>query len=709
MTGLYNRSPLSPFTRATAEAVNAETSKIEAAINALKANMDSIVAGTPIAAYTWIAYADSADGTANFTTGEPAGRYYIGIAYGRGSPIESNIPSDYSWTRLRGNDGSDATSGADGLSVVEKFVFRRSATQPATPTGGSFNFSTQATTAPASWSTSVPAGTDPVWVSVAVAAKQGVGGTASFGAWSVPAKAFENGTNGSDGANGVDGYSVDVIFRRSAVQPATPAPSAITPAGWYSSVNSVPAGPNALFSCFGKRTDALSNFVWQLPVLVEGQPGLTGNDGADGADGKLVEFIWRRAVTQPATPTGNGIPAGWSDDPPAGSDPLWMSKAKQELDGTLVVSESWSIPVRHDGPPGPSGASGGSTFTLINVANTDFPAPNRVRKAAGVNAAWDAKARTAEKYERPAISVTVFPASDGIFGLDPDTNDGVGDTNIAYAVHLLGDKSVRILANGALLHTTPANFVVAGDVVSIGPFQGQYGVFKNGTHFGPTIGAPAPGILMHGVVAMAINGFEIGAIAFSGTGADGAAGVSQRRIWRRDVVQPATPVPSAGTPAGWSDNHATAPGSGILWRADGERASGGTNYVWVTPLRDEVLNQVTGTGLPVALDIGLSATLGLGLAAGQSRTVFAQARAEEPSGFGSWYIQIEYRQAGGAWVASNGGVSGYAPLEPTSVFHSITLNAPAGGSDLLYEIRASVITTGASPGNLDPARSLMRV
>lgn len=81
----------------------------------------------------------------------------------------------------------------------------------------------------------------------------------------------------------------------------------------------------------------------------QGDPGTNGIDGIDGDDGKLVEFVWKRAPTAPTAPSGNGIPAGWSDDPPAGSDPLWMSKAKQELDGTLVAGESWSTPIRHDG------------------------------------------------------------------------------------------------------------------------------------------------------------------------------------------------------------------------------------------------------------------------------------------------------------------------------------------------------------------------
>lgn len=121
-----------------------------------------------------------------------------------------------------------------------------------------------------------------------------------------------------------------------------------------------------------------------------GPPGADGVDGVDGEDGKLVEFVWKRAATVPATPTGNGIPSGWSDDPPSGSDPLWISKAKQELDGTLVSGESWSTPIRHDGPAGANGADGldgadgapGSDGTpgispvnaIASPANTNFPA-----------------------------------------------------------------------------------------------------------------------------------------------------------------------------------------------------------------------------------------------------------------------------------------------------------------------------------------------
>lgn len=89
-----------------------------------------------------------------------------------------------------------------------------------------------------------------------------------------------------------------------------------------------------------------------------GEPGTNGIDGVDGTDGIFREFVWRRAAAKPARPAGNGIPANWFDDPPAGTDPLWISVARQELNGVLIAGEIWSDPIRHDGPAGTNGING---------------------------------------------------------------------------------------------------------------------------------------------------------------------------------------------------------------------------------------------------------------------------------------------------------------------------------------------------------------
>lgn len=160
----YNPKLLEPNTRATAEQVNAELSKIAAAFNQLPApSAIGTGAGTP--ALTFYAYADSADGTQNFTTGPAGNRSYIGIATNQAGPTPSPFPEDYSWSRQKGADGEDGQDGEDGENGQDganggfrDFRFTRSIAPPAAATGdapaGSYDF--------------IPAGTDPVWVTSAL-------------------------------------------------------------------------------------------------------------------------------------------------------------------------------------------------------------------------------------------------------------------------------------------------------------------------------------------------------------------------------------------------------------------------------------------------------------------------------------------------------------------------------------------------------------
>ncbi|MDT2917603.1 collagen-like protein, partial [Lactococcus lactis] len=62
--------------------------------------------------YTHIAYANSTDGTANFSTSD-SNRTYIGM-YVDFNINDSNTPSDYSWTLVKGADGTQGTPGKPG-------------------------------------------------------------------------------------------------------------------------------------------------------------------------------------------------------------------------------------------------------------------------------------------------------------------------------------------------------------------------------------------------------------------------------------------------------------------------------------------------------------------------------------------------------------------------------------------------------------------
>lgn len=56
--------------------------------------------------YFWVKYSQNPDGSD--LTDDPNGAIYMGIAYNKDSIIESEIPSDYSWSKIQGNNGVDA-------------------------------------------------------------------------------------------------------------------------------------------------------------------------------------------------------------------------------------------------------------------------------------------------------------------------------------------------------------------------------------------------------------------------------------------------------------------------------------------------------------------------------------------------------------------------------------------------------------------------
>jgi len=62
--------------------------------------------------YTWIRYADGSSGQG--ISNDPTGKLYMGLAYNKTSPTESNDPADYTWTRFRGEDGTDGIQGPPG-------------------------------------------------------------------------------------------------------------------------------------------------------------------------------------------------------------------------------------------------------------------------------------------------------------------------------------------------------------------------------------------------------------------------------------------------------------------------------------------------------------------------------------------------------------------------------------------------------------------
>jgi hypothetical protein len=63
-----------------------------------------LVAGDGASLYTWIKYADDSIGTG--LSDSPANKIFIGIAVNKTSATESTVATDYTWSQIKGNDGS---------------------------------------------------------------------------------------------------------------------------------------------------------------------------------------------------------------------------------------------------------------------------------------------------------------------------------------------------------------------------------------------------------------------------------------------------------------------------------------------------------------------------------------------------------------------------------------------------------------------------
>lgn len=197
--------------------------------------------------------------------------------------------------KIVGEDGNDGDYFSN--------IFRRSATLPATPPANDPN--------PIGWSDAPPTtpANQPLWLSVA---KISADGTTVLVPWTVPIN-----IRGDDGQDGQDGISLEVQY-----------------------------SPNGTDSWHGPPLVATDRFIRQRvgPTAPWGPSMLF--IGEDGQDGPFTSLIFRRSVSQPATPTGAN-PSGWSDGAPSGSDPLWLSTALKSDANTLLTG--WTTPRRISG------------------------------------------------------------------------------------------------------------------------------------------------------------------------------------------------------------------------------------------------------------------------------------------------------------------------------------------------------------------------
>ncbi|MDB0602369.1 hypothetical protein PL373_14705 [Tenacibaculum maritimum] len=306
-----------------------------------------------------------------------------------------------------GNDGADGTDGSNGLSVFITYHGNAVDSQPTTPIGNGTT---------GGWSTTPSANSNWMSQKVSDSASSGTWSTAILttgqqGIQGLQGVQGPQGNQGIAGQNGTNGQTSYFHIKYAPVENPTSGQMSETPnafIGTYvdftqnDSTNSndynwfrfqgldgtdgIPGedGVNGQTSYLhiAYADDVNGNGFSQSPNNKEFIGTYTdfnqqdSNDKNDynwtqliGASGNFVDYVFKRYpvnfvedgfvasgfVNNIYTLTGNN-PSGWSDSPPNGTDPLWMSKSLKDASGNLIGN--WSVPVRISGNNGQNGVNG---------------------------------------------------------------------------------------------------------------------------------------------------------------------------------------------------------------------------------------------------------------------------------------------------------------------------------------------------------------
>jgi hypothetical protein len=249
----------------------------------------SIAAKTPNT--SWI----SIDSSGNYTVTDPG----VDLATATLRAVNVSVNYDRTYTLARSKAGAPGTNGANGLTNASVFIYRRSATTPALPTTTStYTFVTgDITGLDNGWTRSVPSGTLPLYVAVAVASSGGTTDTIAAGEWSSPVVLAQ------DGAAGLNSASV-FLYRRSASAP--PVPSVTSTYTFATGVltgqnnawqQTVPSGTDPLWiitasAAATSATDTIATGEWASPAILaeNGAQGPVGPRLALAADNQAFTF-----------------------------------------------------------------------------------------------------------------------------------------------------------------------------------------------------------------------------------------------------------------------------------------------------------------------------------------------------------------------------------------------------------------------------------
>jgi hypothetical protein len=226
--------------------------------------------------------------------------------------------------------------------------------------------------------------------------------------------------------------------------------------GDHSSMTATQA--SASYAISGKRTNGDSFTASTIQTFTKSVAGTNGTNGQTGAS---VNIVFIRNATQPSTPApSSGVPSGWSDSPPSGTDLLWASQGTKGVGDTNFT---WGTPYQVEGTAVAEvtiyrkNSNAGNTGGSYNFTTSTLTPPTN----------WSSNV--------PALSANldVVYASNAVFsGAPTDTAATTAgwSTPVIYAQRTDGTSGTSGAdgTNGAA--GTPSGIVYAGAWVSDGTF-----------------------------------------------------------------------------------------------------------------------------------------------------------------------------------------------------------------------------------------------
>ena len=397
--------------------------------------------------YTWVAYSDNADGTGMYQQPKDTTKY-IGIAVNNETATESNNPSDYTWSKFKGEDGQSVSSLGrwhTGLIVPKLGIVTM---------GGSTFCAKKETANPPLWTTTTNDGRR-------ITQTQDGGRTYGY------ILSGESNTeeydllvqSGKDGSDGTD-YERVFIHTTEENRPSTPATSQTDdyiPSGWHDDPIGVSESlPFEWISERKKRNGIWSNF--STPALWA-KYGFDGIDGAEGVAGTSI--VWKGDFSSaPSSPQNgwayknttdkksyvyqdgqwyqmtidgidgkngkDGLSIVWKGDlqsPPSNPQINWAYRDTNNGRVYIWNGTAWSLMVV-DGSDGADGAAGSNGLSVFITYNDSTSQPS-VPTGNGTTGGWHTNATSGAIWMSQKVASS---ASDGTWGTPIKIKGDKGDS-----------------------------------------------------------------------------------------------------------------------------------------------------------------------------------------------------------------------------------------------------------------------------------------